>query len=51
MAVVLVGALLVGGSPTQPPAASAANTGPKATGLGPTGSKLDGMQLPTLSTD
>jgi hypothetical protein len=39
--VVVAGALLVGGSLTQPPTASAAVMGPKAAGLGPAGSKLD----------
>jgi predicted HAD superfamily phosphohydrolase len=48
---VLAGAFLVGGSLTQPPAASAAVIGTRQIAVAPTDTKLDGLQLPTLTLD
>ena len=45
---VLIVALLVGGSLTQPPTAAAVGSASKAFAVAPEGAKLPGIQLPTL---
>lgn len=45
---ILIVALLVGGSLTQPPTAAAVNSAAKGFGLAPEDAKYPGIQLPTL---